>query len=256
MAQGRSHAERVALLLAAPGVKKTNPPRPAIAWPLHFPEPADLQALYAVCDGVETDTGVRAFGRGELADVTQWLVLEKGLSWPSDLVVVGERRDVVVVLDLDVGGERAGGGVLEVGTDDLGAFERIATDVVGYLCERARVPDSMAPPPETRARRAAEARDREALEQALALPMYPGSARTVAPLAFALGTLHADADDRARALAAFRTSVDARVATVGRGGREAERVAAWTAAEHACRSRGRAELAATCASAAAKREGA
>ena len=115
--------------------------------------PAD--GVVRASDGLELDEGTRVFGRGELRDVSEWLVLEKGLAWSDDLVIVGERRDIVIVLDLDVRGERAGGGVLETGIDDLGAFERVACDVVGYLCIRAGVPDDVALPPEIAARRAA-----------------------------------------------------------------------------------------------------
>ena len=100
------------------------------------PSRGDLAALYDRCDGVALDDGVRIFGRGELGDVTRWLVLEKGLAWADDLVVIGERRDSVLVLDFDERGARAGGGVLEAGSEDLEALERVATDVVGYLTTR------------------------------------------------------------------------------------------------------------------------
>ena len=83
-------------------------------------------------------------GRGELGDVTRWLVLEKGLAWADDLVVIGERRDSVLVLDFDERGARAGGGVLEAGSDDLEALERVATDVVGYLATRLGLPEARA----------------------------------------------------------------------------------------------------------------
>src|SRR6266851_4878494 len=102
MAGAGIYADGVARLLQSPRVRGTRPRRD-VAWPVPHPEPPDLSALYAVCDGLELADGVRLFGRGELGDVTQWLVLEKGLGWPDDLVVVGERRDVVIVLDLDVG---------------------------------------------------------------------------------------------------------------------------------------------------------
>src|SRR6266571_4089244 len=99
------YADRIERLLASPCVRERKPAR-GVDWPFAHAEPADLRALYAVLDGLLLDDGVRLFGRGELADVTQWLVLEKGLGWADDLVVVGERRDVVVVLDLDVAGVR------------------------------------------------------------------------------------------------------------------------------------------------------
>ena len=120
MANDVSHTERATCLLASPRVKLARPVRADAVWPFPHPEPADVAALYAVSDGLELEDGVRIFGRGELGDVTAWLVLDKGLSWPPDLIVAGERRDIVIVLDLDVDGVRAGGGVLEAGTDDLG----------------------------------------------------------------------------------------------------------------------------------------
>src|SRR5450432_3139795 len=118
------HTSRVERLLGSPRVVEKKPHRD-VAWPIGHAEPPDLSALYAACDGLELDDGTRLFGRGELRDVTEWLVLEKGLAWGDDFVIVGERRDIVVVLDLDVRGERAGGGALETGVDDLGVFERV-----------------------------------------------------------------------------------------------------------------------------------
>src|SRR6266508_1922729 len=133
-----SHLERVALLLASPRVSEKKTHR-AVDWPISYPEPADLTALYRACDGLTLEDGVQLLGRGELRDVTEWLVLEKGLTWPDDLVVVGERPGGVIVLDLDVGGARAGGGVLDVAADGLGAFERVASGVLSYLVIRAGV---------------------------------------------------------------------------------------------------------------------
>ena len=237
MANDGSQAERATLLLASPRVKRVVPPRPDAAWPFAHREPADLVALYAACDGVELDDGVHIFGRGELRDVTAWLVLEKGLSWPDDLMVAGERRDIIIVLDLDVHGLRAGGGVLEVGADDLGSFERVASSVLDYLLVRTGTGEDVAPPPEIEARRAAREGDRDTLERALGRPMYPGSDRAVAALALELGSLHAATGDAQRTLRAFEQSVEARLRAVGRGGRDAERMAAWTAAAHVARTR-------------------
>src|SRR5258708_3566877 len=126
-----SPAERVALLLSSPRVRETSPPRD-VEWPMAYPEPVDLGAVYRACDGLLLDDGVRLFGRGELRDVTEWLVLEKGLGWADDLVVVGERRDVVVVLDLDVAGVRAAGGLLAVGFDDPRALRPGASGALGH----------------------------------------------------------------------------------------------------------------------------
>jgi hypothetical protein len=246
VAHDGSHAERAIRLLASPRVVRAVPARPDAVWPFSYPEPADLTALYAVCDGLELDDGVRIFGRGELRDVTAWLMLEKGLSWPEDLIVAGERRDIVVVLDLDVDGVRAGGGLLEVGTDDLGSFERVASGLLDYLLVRAGAGEDIAPPPEIDARNAARAGDRGALQRALGRPMYPGSERVLAALCLELGALHADAGDAERTLHAFEQSVEARLRAVGRGGRHAERVAAWTAAAHVARTRGADAVAVEC----------
>ena len=246
MANDGSHAERATLLLGSPRVKLARPARPDAVWPFPHPEPPDLAALYAVCDGLELATGEHVFGRGELADVTAWLVLEKGLSWPPDLIIVGERRDIVIVLDLDAGGARAGGGVLEVGADDLGSFERMASRVLDYMLVRAGAGEDLNPPPEIEARIAARAGDRSALERALSRAMYPGSDRALAALCLELGALHLAASDRERAIRAFEQSVEARQRAVGRGGREAERVAAWRAAAYVARSRGAEALAVEC----------
>jgi len=209
-------------------------------------EPADLRALYSVLDGILLDDDVRLFGRGELYDVTQWLVLEKGLGWPDDLVVVGERRDVVIVLDLDVAGVRAGGGLLEVGADDLGAFDRVASGVLSYLLVRAGVGEDDAPPAEVAARRAAGAQDRAALERELGRPMYPGQERLFASLAVELGALHAAAGQNEAALFAFGRAVEARARSVTRDAQLAERRAGWRAAAIASRARGASELAEVC----------
>jgi hypothetical protein len=245
MGRAGSHADRAKTLLGSPRVRERKPPRD-VAWPIAHPEPADLGALYLLCDGVVLDDGARLFGRGELHDVTQWLVLEKALAWPDDLVVVGERRDVVVVLDLDVGGTRAGGGVLEIGADDLGAFDRVASSVVGYLLARAGAGEDDAPPPEIAARRAALANDLDALERELARPMYPGHDRLYASLSVELGALCAAAGEGERALAAFARGVEARVRSVTRDAADAERIAGWRAAAIASRARGAAAIAEAC----------
>jgi hypothetical protein len=239
------YADRIDRLLASPRVRDRRPPR-GVDWPFTHAEPGDLSALYAVLDGLSLDDGVRLFGRGELRDVTQWLVLEKGLGWSDDLAVVGERRDVVIVLDVDVVGARAGGGVLEVGADDLGAFDRVASSVLAYLLVRAGAGEDDAPPPEVAARRAAKAQDRAALERELARPMYPGQERLFASLAIELGALHAAAGDDERALAAFGRSIEARARSVTRDAQRAERSAGWRAAALALRGRGAAALAEEC----------
>jgi hypothetical protein len=245
MAEVGIHPSRVERLLGSSRVVEKKPHRD-VDWPIPHAEPADLSALYRVCDGVELDDGTHLFGRGELRDVTEWLVLEKGLEWSDELVVVGERRDIVVVLDLDVGSRRAGGGVLETGVDDLGLFERVACDVVGYLSGRAGVDEGGPLPPEIAARRAAASADLAWLERELARPMYPGHERLLASLSLELGALWARAGERARALASFARSVDARVDSVGRGAQASESAAAWRAAAHASRAAGASDLADEC----------
>ncbi|HEX9295338.1 MAG TPA: hypothetical protein VF881_05870 [Polyangiaceae bacterium] len=240
-----SHLERVALLLASPRVSEKKTPR-AVDWPISYPEPADLTALYRACDGLTLEDGVQLLGRGELRDVTEWLVLEKGLTWPDDLVVVGERPGGVIVLDLDVGGARAGGGVLDVAADGLGAFERVASGVLSYLVIRAGVAEDEAPPPEVAARRAAAEGDRLALARELSRPMYPGQGELFASLCLELGALWAEVSDAERALSAFTRSVEARVAAVGAGLRVAARASAWRAAAHASRARGAEAIAGEC----------
>jgi hypothetical protein len=247
MPKAGSYGDRAKLLLASPRVRERKPPR-GVAWPMAHAEPPDLGALYQLCDGLALDDGARLFGKGELHDVTQWLVLEKALGWPDDLVVVGERRDVVVVLDLDVTGARAGGGVLEIGADDLGAFDRVASSVLGYFLERAGAGEDEAPPPEVAARRAARENDRAALERELTRPMYPGQERLLAALAVDLGALCAAAGESDRALSAFARSVEARVRSVTRDAEAAERCAGWRAAAIASRARGADAVADECES--------
>jgi hypothetical protein len=245
MSEPRIHSARAAQLLASPRVVAHKPPRD-VPWPIPHPEPPDLAALYAACDGLVLDGGLVLFGRGELGDVTQWLVLEKGLGWPDDFVVVGERRDTVVVLDLDARGERAGGGVLEAGADDLGALERVASDVVSYALVCAGAGEDPASPPEIAARAALASEDAPALHAELARPFYPGQARLVAALAFDLGVLWLRAGAAERALEAFERSAASRAAVVARGGQAAERSSAWRAAAHAARERGDHALATEC----------
>ncbi len=245
MAEDGSYADRAKRLLASPRVRERKPPR-GVGWPITHAEPADLTAMYALCDGFVLDDGARLFGRGELHDVTQWLVLEKALTWPDDLVVVGDRPGVVVVLDLDVAERRAGGGVVEVGADDLGAFDRVASSVVGYFLSRAGLGEGEVLPPEVAARRAAERGDRARLERELARPMYPGQDRLFASLALELGALSAEAGEAERAFSAFGRSVEARVRSVTRDAEDAERRAGWRAAAIASRERGAHAIADEC----------
>src|SRR5437588_686623 len=65
MAGSGIHVDRARRLLASPRVPEKKPPR-QVEWPILHPEPADLAALYQLCDGVLLDDGVRLFGRGEV----------------------------------------------------------------------------------------------------------------------------------------------------------------------------------------------
>jgi hypothetical protein len=240
-----SHSDRVALLLASPRVVACPPSRD-VAWPVAHPLPPDLAALYARCDGLTLDDGFSLLGKGEIADVTQWLVLEKSLGWADDIVVVGTCRDVVVALDLDVGGRRAGGGVVEAPSDNLEVFLRAASTVLGYLLCATRTGEDESPPPEVTARAAAARGDPVELERELERPMYPGAGWLFARLALELGKLWARVGEEERALSAFARSVEARAAMVGSAGRGRERAAAWRAAAHEARSCGAAAIAAVC----------
>ncbi len=224
-------AERVARLLASSGVQRVAPPRAGVPWPFAAPEPDEVAALYAQCDGLELGDGAVVLGRGELADVTSWLVLDRALDWPPDLVVVGERGDLVVALDLDVDGARAGGGVVEVPTDDLRAFTRVAGGLVGWAELHAGLADATAPP-EVLARAMIDAGDCDGLVHALAAPWYPGQDALAATAWLALGRLHAVEGARGSALAAFEQHVELRASLVGRGAREAEEARAWRGAAH------------------------
>lgn len=239
-------ASRVAALLAHGGVEARPPSASAGAWPAEVPEPEDVAALYAATDGLELPDGTRILPRGEIARATAWLVEERSLDWEHDLLIVGEREDLVIVLDLDVEGVRAGGGVLEVPTDGLDSFQRIARSVLGYLERRLGLPGAEAASPEVRAREAAARRDLPALAEALAEPMYPGAERQIAHAALTLGALLSERGDEA-AMDAFARSVEARIAAAPRGAEGPERLAAWRACELAAREAGAEAIAAACA---------
>lgn len=239
-------SERIEALLAAPRITEKKPPREG-AWSAPHMEPDDLAALYAACDGLAIDEGgVLLLGEGELWDATRWLVLDKALDWPDDLLVVGERRDRVVVLDLDVEGVRAGGGVLEASSDELETFERVASDVVAWASIHAGGSPDPSPPAEVAAATALEAGDRGALEAALLRGFYPGSDARLAAFALRLGAMCVASGEPERAMRAFERSVAARTRTVRRGAEERERALAWRAAAQASRAAGSIELAEAC----------
>lgn len=238
-------AERVQQVLASTRIVERKAPRDG-AWSVPHPEPADVAALHAACDGLVFDGGAVLLGRGELWDATRWLVLDKALDWPDDLVVVGERRDLVVVLDLDVRGERAGGGVLEAPSDELATFERVASDVVAWAAIQAGAGVDPAPPAEVAAQVAARAGDLDALDAALARGFYPGGDARFATFALRLGAMRAAAGEAERAMSAFERAVEARARVVRRGAEGRERAAAWRAAAQASREVGAKEIAAAC----------
>ncbi|WP_437309359.1 hypothetical protein [Sorangium sp. So ce388] len=248
MSAGGDLASRVAALLARAGVEA----RPAStggdagAWPAGLAEPPDVAALYAAADGLALPDGTLLLPRGDVARATAWLAEERSLDWAPDLLIIGEREDLVIVLDLDVEGARAGGGVLEVPTDGLASFQRVARSVVGYLERRLGVAGAEAASPEVRAREAAARRDVPALADALAEAMYPGAERQTAHAALTLGALLSARGDEA-AMDAFARSVEARVAAAPRGAAGPERLAAWRACEIAAREAGAEAIAAACA---------
>jgi hypothetical protein len=244
---------RAELLLASPKVRLKRPPS-ADPWPFGN-EPPDLAAIYARSDGLELEDGTVILPRGDLERTTAWLKQEKSLEdWPDDLIVVGERTDGVLVLDLDRAGERAGGGLLEAATDGLSTFKRVSMSVVGYL--EARVDpknpkDTGDAPPEKLARDAADKKDRGALAAALEAPFYPGSERDFAHAALSLGALFAAEGDEASALAAFERSVKARAASAPRGSTAREEAAAWKACSITANQAGARPLAEECSKRAA-----
>jgi len=215
---------RVRALAAHAGVTLQSPPPAA---PAPAGEPPDLTALYAVTDGLELADGTRILARAEIAGATAWLVGEKALEWGPDLLVIGERDDLVLVRDLDAGGARAGGGVIEAATDGLSTLKRAALDVVGYLEERLGLPAEHAP--ERAAREAVTRRDGEAIARAVARGFYPGAERELSQANLTLGAIRVAAGDAAGAMEAFAQAAAARAASVPRGSEQGEARASWRA---------------------------
>ncbi|AKT39360.1 hypothetical protein [Chondromyces crocatus] len=232
---------RVTALLASPAITERRPPAEE-PWPLPGPEPLDLAALYAVTDGLVLADGATLLRRGELARATDWLKQDRSLDWPEGLVVLGEHQELVVVLDLDPTGARAGGGILEAPHDGLSTFQRLDRSALGYLERHAGVGPGD-PGPEQRLADAIARRDVAALHEALALPLYPGAERNAALGALTLGSLLAAAGDDAGALKAFERSVAARVRAARRGAGALERAAALRACVAAAREAGATTLA-------------
>jgi tetratricopeptide (TPR) repeat protein len=235
--------DRVAAILASPRVSVRGAPGEGA--PLER-APADLATLHAAADGLELDDGTRILARAEVPAATAWLVDEKALSWEDDLWVVGERDDLVLVLDLDARGARAGGGLLEAATDGLEAFRRVALGVVEYLEARLGIADGSPIAPERAAREAIALRDGDALEAAIARGFYPGADRELGHAAMSLGAIRSASGDRERAIAAFERAAAARARAVPRGAELAETAAAWRAFAVAAESAGAPEVAEIC----------
>jgi len=248
----RDLAARVAAILASPAVvmkRARESSAGAEPWPFDAPEPADLAALYAAADGIELSDGTVILRRAELAGTTAWLKQEKSLDdWAEGIFVLGERSDLVIALDLDLAGKRAGGGVLEAPTDGLSTFKRAALGVVGYLEARLSPAGDPYPSPEVAAREASARRDMAALAVAIARPFYPGAERELAHAALTLGALRAEAGDAEGAMEAFEMSVAARVRSVRRGAEESEARAAWRACAVAAERAGAAAISSACVS--------
>jgi hypothetical protein len=239
-------AARAQALLAHPAVTLARPPTNA----LREDEPPDLSALYAACDGLELADGTRILGREEAACATAWLKDDRSLDWDDELLIVGERDDLVVVRDADRQNVRAGGGVLEAPTDGLASFQRAALDVIGYLEARvgapATTPRASEEAPERAARGAMTRGDATELAAAIARGFYPGADRELARAAIALGAIHARSGDGARALEAFARAAEARTRSAPRGAEAAAMSASWRAAAMAADEEGAAEVAAAC----------
>ena len=214
------------------------------ATPAPAGEPADLAALHAVTDGLELADGTRILARDDLAGATAWLVVERSLEWGPDLLVIGERDDLVLVRDLDAAGTRAGGGLIEAPTDGLSTLKRAALDVIGYLEERLGIDGEQAP--ERAAREAVARRDAGEIARALARGFYPGAERELAHAALSLGAIRASAGDAAGAMAAFEEAVAARVRAVPRGAEATEARAAWKTCAVAAEKAGGREVAEAC----------
>lgn len=238
--RARAVVEASSVVLRRPPVAATGEPGdPAGA-------PADLAALYAVCDGLSLADGTRILGGKEAEEATAWLKDEKSLDWDPDLTVIGERDDLVIVRDRDRRGVRAGGGVLEAPTDGLSSFRRVALGVLGYLEVRSGIGRDPDPAPERAAQDAVARGDAEALAAALGRGFYPGAERDLAHAELSLGVLHARVGDTARAMEAFTRAVEARASAVPRGAEAREAAAAWRAAAITAEEAGAAAIAAMC----------
>ncbi len=109
-AQQEDSARRLRALLEASSITARQPP--AVIDEAYAQDPLDLSSFYALSGGVELRDGTKILGREEAARATAWLIDEKSLQWDRELLLLGERDDLVIVRDPDRRGARAGGGVL------------------------------------------------------------------------------------------------------------------------------------------------
>jgi tetratricopeptide (TPR) repeat protein len=238
-------ATRLAAVWESGQVVERRAPASVDAGPLLrvAPLPEDLALFYAACDGVVLADGTTLLGAASVEEATAWMKREHALTWDEDMIVLGERLDMVIVRDLDRPGKRAGGGVIEVPHDGLEHGGRVAMDLVGYLEHRAHL-EELEPPPEVLARRAFEREDRAALEEALTRGFYRGAAKELARGYRRLGALHAELGHRDLALAAFERVVAIEVEGASPRARERHAASAYRACAQAAADVGALALAA------------
>ena len=197
-------------------------------WECGWPEPHDLACIWARADGITLSNGTRLLSRSEVAEATEWLKTEKALDdWPEDLVVIGERDDLVLIRDLDLQNVRAEGGVLEASTDALCTFRRVAMHAVAYIELQLGHDGSEGLSPEERAKIAIRDSNFTQLESILSVSFYPGSAGVYAHAAITMAAHFAAARADEAAMHWFARGVEARVQAAPAGRRERERQAAW-----------------------------
>lgn len=135
----------------------------------------DLASLYASADGLQLEDGTLILPREGVADATSWLKRERSLDdWAEDIIVIGERDDLIIARDVDLRGVRAGGGVVEAAADSLSSFKRAALTAIGYLEGRIRGGRDLDPHPEAAARAGVLVSDEVAIAEAIKRPFYPG----------------------------------------------------------------------------------
>lgn len=223
--------DRLSPLLGHPLVVSKREPE-AEGWPDALSgRPADLEALYSLCDGLELRNGMRILSKSEIAAATEWLIQEKSLDdWAGELYVIGEQADVVIVRDFDSEGVRAGGGVLLAPTDGLTHLKRVALNMIGFLEQTllgALEPDAA---PEKVLQEAVAGRGADAISAALSKSFYPGAERERAQASLTLGLLKLEQGFSEAAMEAFEQCARLRGLSARRGARELEMASAF----HSC----------------------